>query len=77
MKTSTVQLTEAPAKKVSGKDAFVLAGTLVILIVSMVFAIRIGFEANILQHELKHTQEHLQEMKDGVKQMASSTGIKK
>lgn len=77
MKTSTVQLTEATAKKACGKDAFVLAGTLIILIVSMVFAIRIGFEANILQHELGHTQEHLQEMKDGVKQMASSTGIKK
>ena len=73
MKTSTIDVKNSPAKTMSGRDAGLLIFTLIALIGCMIGALRIGFEANLIQHELNHTQEHVQEMKTDIQQMESKS----
>ena len=57
--------------KVDGKQAAMLAIALLILICSMVWAVKVGFQGNLVQHELSHARDDIAEIKDAMKKMGA------
>ncbi len=66
---SDIELTQKRNQSVNRKDAVILAVSLLVLIFSTAWAIKVGFQGNITQHALSHAREDIAEVKDAIKKL--------
>lgn len=66
---SEMELMQKRNQSVNGKDAGILAVSLLILLLSTAWAVKIGFQGNITQHALSHAKEDIAEVKDAIKKL--------
>ena len=66
---SEMELRQKRKQSVNGKDAGILAVSLLILLLSTAWAVKIGFQGNITQHALSHAKEDIAEVKDAIKKL--------
>ena len=66
---SEMELKQKRNQSVNGKDAGILAVSLLVLLLSTAWAVKIGFQGNITQHALSHAKEDIAEVKDAIKKL--------
>lgn len=66
---SDIELTQKQNHSVNHIDAGILAVSLLVLLLSTAWAIKVGFQGNITQHALNHAREDISEVKDAIKKL--------
>ena len=64
-----IELTQKRNQSVNGKDAGILAFSLLVLILSTAWAVKVGFQGNITQHGLSHAREDIAEVKEAIRKL--------